>query len=163
MTNYNPRVGDYGVVATGGIFAKLIQLGTRSRWNHAFIYVGEIDGVASIVEANPTGVALSPVSEYPKIAWNQHEEITDEQRAGIAFYARRAIGKPYNWGIILMLAFRILGLKIFPKKFIHYLAKHEGYVCSELVAECYERAGLPLCTDPSLCNPGDLAERLIWQ
>lgn len=160
---YQPRIGDYGVISSSGLFARLIQFGTRSRWNHAFIYIGEIDGVPSIVEANPTGVAISPASEYSIIAWNQHEELTDEQRNGIAFYARHCIGRPYNWGIIFMLALRALGLKVFPKKFVHYLGQHAGYICSELVAESYEKAGVPLCADPSLCNPGDLAERLIWQ
>jgi len=156
---YEPRIGDYGVIRGNGFFAKLIRLGTVSRWNHAFIYIGD----CKIVEANPTGVAVSPVTEYPKIAWNMHEELTDEQRAKIVAHANSAVGRPYNFGIIFMLALRALGVKIFPKKFISYLAKHNGYICSELVAECYEVAGYPICPEADLCNPGDLAERLIWQ
>jgi len=159
MTTYEPQIGDYGVVRSNGFFAKLIRLGTVSRWNHAFIYVGD----GKIVEANPTGVAVSPVSNYSKIAWNQHEVLTHEQRDAIVYHAQRAVGRPYNFGIIIMLAFRALGVKIFPKKLIDYLAKHDGYICSELVAECYEEAGFPICPAADLCNPGDLAERLIWQ
>jgi len=159
MTSYEPRIGDYGVVRTGGFFGKLIRLGTISRWNHAFIYVGN----GKIVEANPTGVALSNLSDYPLVAWNQHEELSAEQRNAIVYHANLAIGRPYNFGIIFMLAFRALGVKIFPKKFLHYLANHAGYICSELVAECYQKAGFPVCANPDVCNPGDLAERLIWQ
>jgi uncharacterized protein YycO len=159
MTSYEPRIGDYGVVRTGGFFGKLIRLGTVSRWNHAFIYVGD----SQIVEANPTGVALSPLSKYAQVAWNQHEELSEAQRAGIVQHAKLAIGRPYNFGIIVMLALRALGVKVFPKKIIHYLANHAGYICSELVAESYADAGFPVCDNPDVCNPGDLAERLIWQ
>lgn len=156
---YQPQYGDYGVVKTGGFFGKLIRLGTVSRWNHAFIYVGN----GQIVGADPTGVAVSPLSNYPKVAWNKHEVLTPEQRDSIVSHALQAIGRPYNFGIIAMLAFRALGVKIFPMKFINFLAKHDGYICSELVAECYAQAGVPICETPDLCNPGDLAERLIWQ
>ena len=163
MNNYSPRIGDYGVIKTGGFFAKLIRIGTTSRWNHAFIYIGNYMGVDSIVEANPTGVTISPVSKYPSIAWNMHEELSTEQREGIAFYARRAVGRPYNFGIIFILALRALGFRLFPTKVIQWLGKHDGYICSELVAECYEKVGAPVAPNSDLCNPGDLAERLIWQ
>ena len=159
MTSYEPQIGDYGVVKTSGFFGKLIRLGTVSRWNHAFIYIGH----GQIVEANPTGVAISPLSNYPLVAWNQHEVLTVAQRNAIRDYAVAAVGRPYNFGIIAMLALRALGIKIFPNAFISYLAKHAGYICSELVAECYSKAGCPICPEPDLCNPGDLAERLIWQ
>jgi Permuted papain-like amidase enzyme, YaeF/YiiX, C92 family len=157
--SYSPVAGDYGVVSSNGFFAKLIRLGTVSRWNHAFIYIGD----GQVVEANPTGVAISPVSKYPKIAWNMHEGLSEEQRAKIVAYAKSTVGRPYNFGIIIMLAFRAIGVKIFPRSIINYLAKHDGYICSELVAECYAEADFPICQQPDLCNPGDLAERLIWQ
>jgi len=159
MATYEPRWGDYGVIKTGGFFGKLIRLGTSSRWNHAFIYIGN----GKIVGADPTGVAISPLSNYPQVAWNQHEELSDAQRDAIVSHAINAVGRPYNFGIIAVLALRALGVKVFPQKFIDYLAKHDGYICSELVAECYEKAGYPICDKPDLCNPGDLAERLIWQ
>ena len=126
MTKYEPRIGDYGVVRTGGFFGKLIRLGTVSRWNHAFIYIGD----GKIVGADPTGVAVSNLSNYPLVAWNQHEELSEEQRAKIVQHAQAAVGRPYNFGIIAMLALRALGVKIFPKKFMHYLANHAGYILS---------------------------------
>ena len=36
---YQVKVGDYLVVKTNGIAARLIRLGTLSRWNHAAIVV----------------------------------------------------------------------------------------------------------------------------
>ena len=158
---YQPQLGDYGVVKTGGFFGKLIRLGTMSRWNHTFIYIGG----NKIVEANPRGVAVSDVSEYPIIGWNQHEILTEEQRQKIYSYAMTTVGKPYNFLVIISIALRILGLKIFANsKLLHRLSKHDGYICSELVAEAYAQAGLNLFDKPAdNVTPGDLAERLIYQ
>ena len=158
---YEPRLGDYGVVRTGGFFGKLIRLGTISRWNHAFIYVGN----GMVVEANPTDVASSPISKYSHIAWNKHEELTDEQRRSIVGFAIKAIGKPYNFLIILSIALRILGLKMFANnRILHRMAQHDGYICSELVAEAYASVGIKLFDKPAdQVTPGDLAERLVYQ
>ena len=157
---YTPRPGDYGCVHTTGFFGKLIRIGTMSRWNHCFIYVG--DGL--IVEANPTGVALSAVKKYDKIAWNKHERLSALQRTMIVDNAYSCIGDSYSFGTIAGLVLRILGLKIFGDFLLKRLAKHEGYICSELVAEAYSKAQVNLLDRPDyLVNPGDLAERLIWQ
>ena len=156
---YEPRLGDYGVVKTTGFFGGLIRIGTTSRWNHAIIYVG--NGMA--VSADPTGVSKISVTQYTNIAWNKHEELDDNQRMMIINAALEAIGKPYDFFTIADIALRILGLKIFTKGLLSYLAKNKGYICSELVAECYRKGGLVIAKEDWLCTPGDLAERLIWQ
>ena len=156
---YEPRLGDYGVVKTTGFFGGLIRIGTTSRWNHAIIYVG--NGMA--VSADPTGVSKLSVTQYTNIAWNKHEELDDNQRMMIINAALEAIGKPYDFFTIADIALRILGLKILTKGLLSYLAKNKGYICSELVAECYRKGGLVIAKEDWLCTPGDLAERLIWQ
>ena len=156
---YEPRLGDYGVVKTTGFFGGLIRIGTTSRWNHAIIYVG--NGMA--VSADPTGVNKISVTQYTNIAWNKHEELDDNQRMMIINAALEAIGKPYDFFTIADIALRILGLKILTKGLLSYLAKNKGYICSELVAECYRKGGLVIAKEDWLCTPGDLAERLIWQ
>jgi uncharacterized protein YycO len=157
---YTPRPGDYGVIKTKGFFGKLIRVGTQSRWNHVFIYVG----ADQIVEANPTGVEVSPLFKYDNVAWNKHEELTDEQRNHIVFHARALVGKPYNFFVIADLALRILGFKLFTSKILERMSKGKGYICSELVAECYRKANKILVREEDyLVNPGDLAERLIYQ
>ena len=158
---YTPRPGDYGVVKTNGFFGKLIRLGTMSRWNHCFIYIGD----NKLVEANPRGVAISSLSKYPLIAWNQHEGLTREQREKISSYARSLVGKGYSFITIALLVFRILGLKALSNmNFFINLGKKDGFICSELVAESYSKSGMPLLNkDNSLIVPGDLAERLIYQ
>ena len=157
---YSPQFGDYGVVKTKGFFGKLIRIGTQSRWNHCFIYIGN----DLIVEANPTGVEVSQVSKYPQIAWNQHEELSYTQRETIASHAKWLVGRPYSFFTIAGMALRILGFKFFGNRLLRAISKHDGYICSELVAECYRNAEMILvCEQDYLVNPGDLAERLIWQ
>jgi len=158
---YTPRPGDFGVVKTSGIIGKLIRIGTASRWNHAFIHVG--DGV--IVEANPTGVAISPANKYPNIAWNHHETLTKAQRDSIVDLALKEVGKPYAFIDIAALFFRIIGLRfIRPNVFWKRLALQNGWFCSELVSHCYREVGLTLINKKDdLVTPGDLAERLVYQ
>jgi uncharacterized protein YycO len=160
MNSYEPREGDFGVIKSRGVFARLIQVGTVSRWNHAFIYIGN----GKIVEANPKGVEVSDASKYPLIAWNRHEELTDLDRKLIVQHAVEQVGKPYNFLIIFNLVLRILGLRALANThFLYKLAQKEGYICSELVAEAYAMARCPVTTKaPDLCTPGDLAERLVY-
>jgi hypothetical protein len=159
--SYEPRPGDFGVVKTYGLIGRLIRLGTSSRWNHAFIYVG--DGL--IVEANPTGVAISPANKYTNIAWNHHEELTTAQRNIIVEAARKEVGKPYAFVDIAVIFFRIIGLRfIRPNVFWKKLALQNGWFCSELASHCYRVAGIDLLNKKDdLVTPGDLAERLVYQ
>ena len=157
--SYEPRFGDYGVVKTNGFCGWLIRLGTFSRWNHAVVYVGN----GEIVSADPRGIKKKPVSEYLHIAWNQHEELDDNQRMQIVNAALETVGKPYDFFTIADIMLRSLGLKILTNGLISHLAQNKGYICSELVAECYRKGGLVVAQYDYLCTPGDLAERLIWQ
>ena len=157
---YTPQLGDYGVVKTKGFFGKLIRIGTQSRWNHCFIYIGN----DLIVEANPKGVEVSRVNKYPEIAWNQHEVLSYTERETISSHARWLVGEPYSFFTIAGMVLRILGFKFLSNRLLAAIAKRDGYICSELVAECYRTGGLVVVNEKDyLVNPGDLAERLIWQ
>lgn len=158
---YTPRPGDYGVVKTNGIVAKLIRVGTLSRWNHAVICISD----DLIVEARPVGVRFGKASNYDHLAWNQHEYgLDDAQRKIITDFAVDQIGKPYGFFDIFTLFLRIVGLRIPPVKLWNQLSKRQGFICSELVAEAYNKSGFKLINKPdNLVTPGDLAERLIYQ
>lgn len=158
MTNYQPRLGDYGVVRTNGFFGELIRVGTSSPDNHAVIYIGN----NQLVEATPKGVKINSIDEYPLIAWNQHEDLSDNQREAIAAHALSLVGKPYSFITIALIVTRILGAKVLSdNKLLVWAATKEGYICSELVSECYFVAGVKLSTKPDYeVVPGDLARRL---
>jgi hypothetical protein len=158
---YIPQPGDYGVVKTNGWAAKLIQFGTRSRWNHAFIYIGD----DKIIEANPTGVEISSVFKYEKISWNQHEGLVPEMRQHIISRAQHFVGQPYGFADIGNLILRMIGFKFLANtSLLERLAVRNGVICSELVSLCYKGVGIPVTTGPDhLVTPGDLAERLTYQ
>ena len=160
MTNYEPKIGDYGIVKTSGTAGKLIRLGTLSHWNHAIIYIG--DGF--IVEANLPGVMITHADKYDNIVWNRHEEVTDEQRDIIVKHAKEQVDKPYSLKTICIIGFRILGLKALAKLLVtKNLAAKDGYICSELVAESYKTAGIITNDKPEyLITPADLVDRLLF-
>jgi len=158
---YQPRKGDFGVVRTNGAAARLIQVGNLSRWNHVVVYLGN----GLIAEATPgKGIIISHVDKYKKIAWNQHQDLTDEQRDIIFKKAQSLIGTVYGFLDIAVLALRILGLKLLKGKLVEKLAVRQGIICSEFAAICYAAAGIQLVNKPEyLVTPGDLAEVLIYQ
>lgn len=156
---YKPVPGDYGTVATSGFFGFLIRLGTFSRDNHAFIYIGD----GKIIEANPAGVQITELSQYSNVAWNQHENLSSSQRLAILDSAHTFVGKPYDFIDIGILAFRILGMKL-PHFLTGNVTKHKGVICSELVAKSYKSAGIVLVDKAdNLVTPSDLTYRLIYQ
>jgi uncharacterized protein YycO len=158
-------MGDLGIVKSNGLMARFIQVGTMSRWNHAFVYVGN----EMIIEAKPRGVVLSPLSDYDgvKIVWNKHQEWNDEEvdREFIAEEAHKLLDLPYNWTNIARIILRSLGLKTLSNtKFMKKLAKKDGYICSEMVEELYSKSGNPLVSkEPGVTSPGDLIEAVIYQ
>ena len=86
------------------------------------------------------------------------------QRLAILDNASKLVGKPYSFFTIAGMILRILGFKFFGDRLLAAIARHDGYICSELVAECYRQSGNILVSEKDyLVNPGDLAERLIWQ
>ena len=163
MSAYTPRPGDIGIVNTSGWAARFIQVGTVSRWNHVFVYIS--DGV--IVEATPSGVKYGNVNEYTNIVWNKHQIFNDNEadRAFIVAYVTKLIDKPYNWVNIFRIILRIVGFKFFSDtKWMKKVAEKDGYICSELAEEAYEKSGNPLVTkDAGATSPGDLIEAVIYQ
>lgn len=158
---YQPRKGDFGIVRTNGWAARLIQIGTISRWNHVVVYLG--DGV--IAEATPSkGIVINPVDKYDKIAWNQHEDLTDQQRDLIVEKAHSLLGTTYGFLDIAILGLRILGLKFLGGKLLEKMSMRQGIICSEYAVICYTYANKTTINKPEyLVTPGDFAEYLIYQ
>ena len=151
-----PRPGDFFVVRTNGWAARLIQLGTFSRWNHSGIYVG----AGNIVEAQPSGVTTNHVDEYPAadVVWSTLD-LTDAERTAVCAYALTHRGQGYGWADIAALALVAFGIRWAPLD--NYARRDDRLVCSQLVAYAYDAAGSRLGDlDPWTVTPGDLAELL---
>ena len=156
---YQPQLGDYGCVSTSSFIGFLIQLGTMTKYNHAFIYVGN----NQIIEAMPGGVRLSPVSKYENIAWNRHEEIADAQRDLIVKEALTHLGNKYSFIDYLAIIMRMTGFMA-PYWLTNRLAKSSNTICSELVARVYRKIGLTIEGDKPdyYITPSDLIYRLLY-
>jgi len=152
--------GSYGCVRTGGFYAWLIRLGTRSKYNHAFVVM---DSVGRIIEADPGGARWAHISDYGNDCkvFNTTEQLTDEQRTKICDKAQVLLGTPYGWTDIVRLSLRCLGLQW---RWLTQRADDEkAMICSQLVAACGQAAGVDwLCgrEAPAAVTPGDLADRL---
>jgi len=157
--NLQPTPGTYACVRTGGFYNRLIRIGTRSKYNHAFLVV---DTNGGIIEADPGGARRNNITEYsgdPIIYSN--DILTPQQVAQAVAKAETLIGTPYGWTDIARLSLRSLGIQW---NWLTQAADNErAMICSQLVAICGNAAGLDWnCgrTTPAAVTPADLANRI---
>lgn len=164
MSRPLPLVGDFIVIRSDGIVARLIQLLTFSTYNHVAGYVGVRDGVPTLMEANPSGLALVPLSKYDGYDYVvSRYHLSDEQRAAVVAFWLSIVGQQYGFLDIVAMAFTRLGFK---SQWLVNLAKKQGHlVCSQTASKAYEQVGLhiyqPPETDWWAQSPGDLAKDIL--
>jgi len=164
----NIRPGDFFLASNFGpgiwnrTMSVFVQWGTRAPVAHAGVFVGDVDGVPSVVEAEPSGARVAPLSAHLKDIWST-TSLTDQQRAQVVAFAKSRVGTPYGFGDIVAIALcsRRLGLDWDPNnppKWIQRLNDPKTVICSQLVAQAYAAAGLTLVPglSPALTSPGDL-------
>ncbi len=157
-----PLPGDFAVIRIAGEAGRLIRLGQwlngdgYADYEHAFICVGD----GELVEAEPGGARLSPLTEYDggRPCWSTGRiEVTDEQREALVAAAHHYIGVPYSfldYGSIALARFHLR-----PPIVKRYVADTHHMICSQLVDQCYQDAGIHLFDDgriPGDVTPGDL-------
>jgi hypothetical protein len=156
------RPGDYFVVRTKGPAAWLIRLVTRSPYNHAGIIVMVGPGWTQIVEAARKGALWSRLGDYDGDDIRISSlPLTDYQRSTISTEADRCVlhNVPYGWADLLwlgLLQWPLLRRLGFLRRWV---SKTDDLVCSQLVAYCYQQAGIVFNEScPQDCTPGLLAE-----
>ena len=162
-----PLPGDYLVIRTHGLMAQGIRFGcaiggTWSPYNHAAIYVGPVDHVPSIVEANPSGVCVTDLSTYaPEDVIVSRRALSPWERAKITTAARALVGTPYGWLDIAALA--AVQLRHCPRWLEDRAKRDDRLVCSQVVTTAYAAAGLTVIPgkDPWAVTPGDLAQQAL--
>lgn len=156
---YNPRPGDFFLVPIEGTVGKLIQFG---QWlngdgfrpvQHAGIYIG--DGYT--VEAYPKGAEKCSLSgpAYDGIIWStDHIELTPTQRGQIVAHALDYVvaKTPYSFLDYVSIALARFGLR--PRWLKRYIASTGHMICSQLVDQAYQDAGVKLFSDDRI--PGDV-------
>jgi uncharacterized protein YycO len=152
------RAGCYGVSHGSGITGELIRHATESWAGHAFVYIGD----GQIVEAAPPHALVSAAASHPDAVWNARDDLTDAQRADIVARAHALVGCPYDFPAYIGFALEVM--KIRTGQELDPVFKTDRWrVCSALVADCYEFAGVPVDKDlpyPNLISPADLYNRI---
>ena len=161
-TGSQPLPGDFAVVRIPGDVGRLIRFGQwldgdgYADYEHAFICVGE----GELVEAQPGGARLAELSEYATRTplWSTGRfPLTEEQRQELVAAARHYLGVPYSFLDYGSLALARVHLRLPAVK--RYVADTHHMICSQLVDQCYQDAGVHLFQDgriPGDVTPGDL-------
>lgn len=160
----NVRPGDFGLVSMGG-FGKVIRVlqwmdgSGFANYEHAFVYVGGLTS-HNIVEADPSGAKQVEFHYDPKtVVWSSNLVLTDSERVKVCEIAESFVGTPYSFLDYASLVAKRIHLPVIGLQ--HYIASTNHMICSQLVAACYQAAGIPLYkTWTGNVTPGDLYDLL---
>lgn len=145
---YTP--GDFLLTHGTSVLDRLIQLTTRSRWNHAAALVSE---AGDLIEATDTGIARSRIGlvtdEFYVVEFANLDD--GHRRNGVAFLNDLIErGDLYGWW-----TYPTIFLKTLTRS--RLVIEMDGTdICSELVARMLEHMGIILPMRPALVAPADL-------
>jgi len=149
MNDYAPRPGDIGLVNIKGHVGRLIRLGQAlngdgfADFQHAYVVIS--GGVEpSIVEAEPGGARLAPLSQYDGRK-SVFLRCPDEFRDAVSAAAISLLGTPYSFADYVSLAARRLHI---PAPHLRQFIKDSGHqICSQLADFAAMRGGWTLFDD----------------
>lgn len=163
-----PQPGDFGVVQMGGNGGKWIRIGQFAagvlandgtedeNFQHAFIYLGG----GEIVEAEPGGARRTQI-HYGKVLWSTGIIPLDfAQRMLIVEAAKKYVGTPYSAADYFAIAALRLHAGVLVPALKTYVETSKHMICSQLVDQCYQDAGIHLFKDdrwPGYVMPSSLA------
>jgi hypothetical protein len=168
---YSPKPGDIGLVSSNSLIGHFVRfgqaiVGDHAHVTHAFIVLpgGEI------IEAMPGGAKFASIDKYPDAVYSRFD-LTDAQRYDICEAAIRMEGTPYSFLDYLSLFLtHLVELKWIPLKYawlpnvVRKRVQDSGHmICSQLCAEAYRIAGVPITGDSLSMDqtPGDLARIIL--
>jgi uncharacterized protein YycO len=160
-----PKAGDYGCAYSRSRIGFWIRVGQAlvgdwSRYGHAFIVVSDTE----VIEARPGGAGAASLEKYETNSPSTFSSfpLTDMQRALIVATAESYVGTPYSFIDYLSIALEHWGIR--PKFVLKRIKGSKHMICSQLVDQCYQDAGIHLFRDgrwPGDVTPGDLANLLL--
>lgn len=162
MTEQQPKPGDFAVVHMNGEVGQLIRVAQWlcgkgfADYEHAFILIDD----SQLIEAQPGGARKVPLSEYDgrQIEWSSGRiPLTDDQRAKVVAAAVGYLGTPYSFLDYAAIAAHRLYLPI--PWLRRYVASTKHMLCSALVDQCFQDAGVQLFRDgrwSGYVTPADL-------
>jgi hypothetical protein len=138
-----------------------------SDFEHSAVYVGMINGEHAMVEAMPGGARVSTVQRYGNVPslWSTGKlHPTDAQRKIIVDAAMDIANRKVGYSFLMYLAFALHMFHLPIPLLKWYIGNTHHLICSQLVALCYYKAGMPLCDAngrwSGYVTPGDLYQYL---
>lgn len=148
--------GDFIVTHDDGPIDRLIQLATRSHWNHSALIVSP-DG--DLVELVGQGIRRSHISKYDKknLYLVRLDSLSDEDRRQIVHYADVMVERHQRYGYLTIAT---IVVKILTRS--RLVIKLDGtLICSEFVGKALAHGGQVWEQDTSLITPADLYNRYV--
>lgn len=165
MIPANAKPGDFVLAQMSGDVASLIRVGQFLNGNgfgdyeHAFVYVGN----GQIVEAEPSGAKLTGYHYGANVLWSSGLIPLDSgERFAIVRAAVGYVGVGYSYADYFALAAHRLHIPAPDLK--RYVSSSKHMICSQLVDQVYQDAGVHLFKDnrwPGYVTPGDLWQLLM--
>lgn len=134
--------GQIGLVHTKGLPARIIQLVTASHWNHVVIRLSE----TTCIGAEPGGVRIRPITDFPEIAWSDIP-YTDTEARRVVSYAVRHLGVRYNWADDILIGLTLILKSHAPRWLIREVSDTDSFQCSQLADAALFAAGIHIFDD----------------
>ncbi len=167
------RTGDLVFCSGSYFFSGLIQRFTRSVWSHVGIVYKDdhLQRVFVLESETAIGVRLAPVSKYLRDYHGRNRPyrgnivvarvlpaIDAEGIKRAVSFGMDELTKPYDNFEILRIALRILFR-------IGRRTRDRKYICSELVEECFRKAGVSFKLSDNFISPDDIwkDKAVQWQ
>lgn len=151
--------GDFILVSTKGVLAKLIRFGQFiryhgsmrpfSRWNHTAIVISEN---GDIIEAVGRGVIISNIHEYDDVEYHYvSSNLNKQSRDQVVAAAHSFLKDKYSWVTIISIGIELLtGIKI-------QITRANTMICSAVVAQSLWAGGIIFDSNTYQMMPADLA------
>ncbi|MCK7624993.1 hypothetical protein MUU72_18080 [Streptomyces sp. RS10V-4] len=149
MKHTHPLPGDIGLTQISGVTGRLIRFGQWingdgfADYEHAFLVLpGD-----RLLEAEPGGARIRSLSAYhgSDVLYVCPKGLTEQQRERICAASDRYVGVPYSFLDYLAIATHRFRLPVPGLR--RYVASTRHMICSQLVDQCYQDAGVHLFAD----------------
>ncbi|MEW1654972.1 MULTISPECIES: hypothetical protein [unclassified Streptomyces] len=149
MKHTHPQPGDIGLTQISGVTGRLIHFGEWingdgfADYEHAFLVLPD----DRLLEAEPGGARIRTLSDHEDsdVLYVCPNQLTDQQRDRICAAAEHYVGVPYSFLDYLAIATHRIHLPVPGLR--RYVASTRHMICSQLVDQCYQDAGVRLFAD----------------
>jgi hypothetical protein len=136
--------GQVGIISTSGWVGRLVQLVTRSAYNHSVVAINDRE----CVSAEPGGAVIRQISDYRNdvVVWSQFT-LDAERRDLISTWAFEHVDTEYDYlGFAAIAVTKLLG-PFAPRWLLRYIATRDRLVCSYLCDLALQAGGIHLFQD----------------